>query len=77
MLEFIICYDNGCHLRRYARNPRRSDTTACSTKLANTEIVIDKMHMSGHTDKWCHEHCDPRRFKEIQDVSNIRECSNL
>jgi len=27
--------------------------------ISQLEIVIDKLHMVGHTDKWCKEVCDP------------------
>ena len=67
-VEFV-CYDDGCHLRQYARNPCRSQITPCSAKLANVEIVIDKMHMAEHTDKWCHQNCNPRAFKELENVN--------
>ena len=41
-----------------------------ATALANVEIVVDKLHMRGHTDKWCAENCDPHNFEELNDVSN-------
>ena len=30
--------------------------------LANVEIVMEKLHMRGHIDKWCSENCDPHNF---------------
>ena len=45
-------------------------------KLATTEIVIDKMHMAGHIDRWCFDHCNPRSFKELDDVSSYSEHKN-
>lgn len=68
----FVCYDDGCHLRRFARNPSRAHLTPIAAKLANTEIVIDKMHMAGHTDAWCHLHCDPKLFKELDNVSIVQ-----
>ena len=67
----FVCYDDGCHLRRYATNPSRRNLTPQSIQLANTEIVIDKLHMAGHTDTWCRQHCDPKSFKELDNVSYI------
>ena len=32
------------------------------------KIVVDKMHMAGHVDPWCKQHCDPRKFKELDNV---------
>ena len=46
-----ICYDDGCHLRKYARNPVQSQLTPSAVQLSQIEIVIDKMHMAGHVDK--------------------------
>lgn len=62
----FVCYDDGCH---YAKHPCRSQLTPYSSKLADTEIVIDKMHMRRHTDPWCHKYCDPKSFRELDNVS--------
>ena len=32
-------------------------------------MVVDKMHMKGHTDPWCKEHCDPSKFQALDKVS--------
>ena len=63
-----ICYDDGCHLRKYARNDVRKDLTPTAQCLAKTEIVIDKMHFSGHTDKWCLDNCNPNNFRDLDNV---------
>lgn len=70
-MRFIeyICYDDGCHLRKYARNTKRNKVSLAAAALANVEMVIDKLHMRGHVDKWCAENCDPNKFKELDDVS--------
>lgn len=36
--------------------------------LASVEMVVDKMHMRGHTDKWCKEHCDAAMFNALDKV---------
>ena len=64
----FICYDDGCHLWRYANNSVRRDLSPITEKLAIVEIVIDKMHMAGLTDGWCFEHCNPK------DLDNISTC---
>ncbi|XP_065899117.1 uncharacterized protein [Dysidea avara] len=66
-LEFI-CYDDGCHLRKYSCNPCRKDETPTAKLLAASEIVIDKMHFSGHTDKWCLATCNPNVFSGLNNV---------
>ena len=68
LLEFI-CYDDGCHLRKFAQHSTRKDVTPTAQKLSNIKIVIDKMHMEGHTDKWCMANCDPHLFMELDKVS--------
>ena len=67
----FVCYNDGCHLRRYTTNLCRRNLTPLSIQLANTEIVFDKLHMAGHTDTWCHQHCDPKSFKELENVRYI------
>ena len=49
----------------------RSELTRCTIQLSKIEIVIDKMHMAGHVDKWCHENCDPNLLTELDDVSRM------
>ena len=66
-----ICYDDGCHLRKFARNPSRMDITPTAKRIASFEIVVDKMHMAGHVDKWCRENCDARKLKELDNVRTL------
>jgi len=47
----------------------RSDTN--NTVLSKMEIVVDKMHMAGHVDKWCKETCDPRIIEDLAKVCPI------
>jgi len=64
-----IIYDDGCHLRKFARNPCRKDTTSTSQQLACLEIVVDKMHIAGHKDPWCLQNCDSRKILELRKVN--------
>ena len=72
-----ICYDDGCHLRKYARNGCRKDVTPTVKCLAKIEIVVDKMHFSGHTDKWCMENCNPNNFRDLDNVRTHIGALNL
>ena len=81
MIEFI-CYDDACHLKRFARNPVRKDLTIQTKQLASVEMSVDKMHMKGHTDPWCKANCDPANFTKLNKVlqsskSQVANCSNL
>ena len=62
----IICYDDGCHLKRFAA--KRAELTETSNKITRCQIVVDKMHFAGHVDKWCQEHCNPYEVDELRKV---------
>ena len=65
IVEFI-CYDDACHLKRFANNPKRVDLTEQTKQLAGIlKIIVDKMHMRGHTDSWCKENC---KFPQLEKV---------
>ena len=64
-----MCYDDGCHLKKYASNDKRAEQTPTAQKLATMHIVIDKMHFRGHTDAWCQEHCNPYKYDDLDNVS--------
>ena len=66
-VEFLI-YDDGCHLKRYAQNPERSQQTETVKFISNLNIVIDKMHFKGHVDSWCKTHCNPYTFDILNNV---------
>ena len=66
-----ICYDDACHLKRFAENPIRANLTEEAKKLASVEIVVDKIHMRGHIDPWCKEFCDPKSFLTLTRYLNI------
>ena len=70
----FICYDDACHLKRFARNPARADLTEQSKQLASVEMVVDRMLMKAHIVPWCREHCDASKDPEIKKVlsSNIK-----
>ena len=63
-LEYI-CYDDGCHLKKYASQKQRCELTSTTKLLQSVNIVIDKMHMAGHTDTWCKQNCDPKLFPDL------------
>ena len=53
-----ICYDDACHLLRYAQNPKRLNLTDTSKRIGGTTIVVDKFHFRNHVDEWCKKHCN-------------------
>ena len=38
-LEYI-CYDDGCHLRKFANNASHKDLTSATKKIANIQILV-------------------------------------
>jgi hypothetical protein len=64
----VLCYDDGCHLRKYAQNPQRSCLSDTAMKLASVNIVIDKMHFKGYVDEWCKKNCNPYMVEGLKDV---------
>ena len=67
----FICYDDTCHLRKFARNSVKTHLTPHTMQLASVEMVVDKMHMKGHTDTWCKENCDPAKFQALQTITSL------
>ena len=68
MCTGFICYDDSCHLKKYACNPIRRSCTLTSERLASLYFVIDKFHFKGHIDPWCHQHCNPYLFPDLKEV---------
>ena len=68
ILTEYVCYDDGSHLKKYATNPCHRDLTSTTKQLAQLTIVVDKMHMAGHVDSWCKNNCNPRKFKDLDEV---------
>ena len=63
-----ICYDDGCHLRKFSQNPIRRSQSTTAERIASLEIVVDKMHFKGHVDAWCKQHCDPYKHSHLDKV---------
>ena len=68
LITGYIVYDDGCHLKKFATNPVRSCLTPTAKKIAETTIVVDKMHFKGHIDEWCKRHCNPNHFSDLENV---------
>ena len=63
-----LCYDDGCHLKKYACNEKRKYVTTTTKWMSEMKIVVDKLHFRGHVDKWCHENCNPHDFDALRTV---------
>lgn len=67
-LQGTVCYDDACHLKKFASNPARSSLTTVASQLASVDYAVDRMHFKGHIDPWCREHCDPHKLQTLQKV---------
>lgn len=61
-----ICYDDACHLKRFAENPKRSELTEVAKLIASRNIVCDKFHFRNHVDKWCQKNCNPYECSDLE-----------
>ena len=62
----IICYDDACHLKKFAQNPVRSDLTGIAKKIKKMSLVCDKFHFRNHVDRWCKANCNPFTTTELE-----------
>ena len=70
MIYHHIVYDDGCHLKRFVDGMYIDNETE-RLKLFLYKFVVDKLHIKGHTEKWCHENCSPYLFLELLDVKTV------
>ena len=42
----VVCYDDACHLKKYAQNPEMAK------RLNNVTMVCDRFHFRNHVDSW-------------------------
>ena len=67
-------YD-ACHLKKFAVNPNRRDVTSVAKKVANLDMVVDKMHFRNDVDKWCRSNCNPYDRVDLEGVNiNFNYC---
>jgi hypothetical protein len=68
-VNFILGYDDACHLRPFARNPRR--LTPQAPPLAHclgtkVDIVVDRFHFNeNHTCAYCSKYCSPYKVAAL------------
>lgn len=49
----LQCYDDACHLMKYATNTARRTLTPTAKRMAEMSYVVDRMHFKGYVDPWC------------------------
>lgn len=71
-----ICYDDACHLKKFAQNPLRCDQTAVAARINGMEIICDRFHFKNHIDAWCRKNCNPLDSANLKLV-NTEVCEQL
>ena len=64
-----LIYDDVCHLFWFGQNIlvlNRNPETEFFSKL---DCSIDKFHFKNHVDAYCHEHFDPNKKKDLDNVN--------
>ena len=70
-----ICYDDACHLKKFATNPKRCNLTDVASVIAKKNIVCDRFHFKNHIDKWCVKNCNPYECDELKVLAIfLRRC---
>ena len=56
----IVGYDDGCHYKAFASNNARAQATPEAAILATQDVIIDNMHLKGHSDERCKKKFNPK-----------------
>ena len=63
-----ICYDDACHLKKYAGNTKRSSSSEIGKLISNMQFSVDKFHFGNHIDRWCKKNCNPYKNDLLRNV---------
>jgi hypothetical protein len=72
-LPTYIIYDDACHLKRFVdnHNVKTNYQFQRLNEFCQLKFVVDKLHIKGHKEKWCLEHCDPTNNPELIGVNTV------
>lgn len=62
----LIIHDDSCHLRKFARKHGGQSELGKRLQYPRAHYVIDCLHIRGHRDTWCLEHCHPDKGDHAQ-----------
>lgn len=66
--EYIV-YDDGCHLKAFCE--AISGKSQRSRHFTDKKFVVDKLHISNHTDHNCRTTCHPNLFPELNNINTV------
>ena len=58
-------------MQRFIHGRLDSNSTERLLKLKDTKYVVDKLHIQGHTERWCLENCHPKLFPELEPINTV------
>jgi hypothetical protein len=58
-------------LRRFIENIYDKTPNETLKNLTEKIYVVDKLHIQGHTETWCHKNCHPNLFPELEEINTI------
>ena len=67
----FIVYDDACHLKRYIDGRTLITWSDRLNSFQARSFAVDKMHIKGHTEKWCHDNCHPKLFPQLKDANTM------
>ncbi|XP_044181754.1 uncharacterized protein LOC114956987, partial [Acropora millepora] len=67
----VICYDDACHLKRFAQNPIRCSKTDIASRSCEMEILCDRFYFKNHVDGWCRTYCNPLKSETLKFFTSL------
>ena len=64
-------YDDACHLWRFAQGVYKDNPTPRLKNFISKLFIVDKLHIQGHDELWCDTHCNPRKFRELDEINTM------
>ncbi len=68
-LPRYIVYDDACHLKKFVE--KRIDKSERTTVFKDKIFVVDKLHITGHTDHNCRKSCHPDLFPDLKEINTV------
>jgi hypothetical protein len=66
-----VVYDNACNLQKFLENRTDINSSQRLKDTASLKFVVDRLHIQGHTEQWCQDHCNPVHYPELLDQNTI------
>ena len=68
-----LLYDDACHLKKFSEDSKRAGQNEFTQFFASVPKHVDNFHFKNHVDAWCHQHCNPKDVRDLDDI-NTESC---